>query len=217
MSAGRTAARKGTATRPKGRQRRNRSTGRGRSAVTTARRRGPSLWTIASVVVVVLLVGGLTTYFLTRTSGKASPPAGVQTFSGLTRNHVTATVHYPQTPPVGGDHNPVWLNCGVYASPVHNENAVHSMEHGAVWITYQPTLPASQLTTLRADVNSHSYTVLSPYSGIPSPVVASAWGVQLRLPDASDPRLAQFIRYYERGPQTPESGAPCSGGTGTPQ
>lgn len=191
--------------------------GRGRSPVVTARRRGPSWWTIASIAVVVLLVAGLTTYFLTRASDKPAPPQGVQTFTGLSRNHVTGTVHYPQTPPVGGDHNQVWLNCGVYASPVPNENAVHSMEHGAVWITYQPNLSAAEVTTLRNDVHGHTYVVLSPYPGIPAPVVASAWGVQLRLPGASDPRLAQFIRYYEQGPQTPEPGSPCSGGTGTPQ
>jgi hypothetical protein len=100
---------------------------------------------------------------------------------------------------------------------VANENAVHSMEHGAVWITYQPTLPAAEVTTLQHAVAGKSYVILSPYPGLPPTVVASAWGVQLGLAGASDPRLAQFINYYQQGPQTPEQGATCSGGTGTPQ
>jgi hypothetical protein len=80
---------------------------------------------------------------------------------------VTGTVNYPQTPPVGGNHNAVWLNCVVYPTPVPNENAVHSMEHGAMWITYQPTLPAADVTTLQHAVAGRSYVILSPYPGIP--------------------------------------------------
>jgi len=188
-----------------------------RNPVAAARGGRPSAWTIASVVVIVLFVAGLAVYFVTRPSTHAAQPQGVQTFSNLSRNHVTGQVNYPQTPPVGGNHNAVWLNCGIYTSPVANENAVHSMEHGAVWITYQPTLPTADVTTLQHAAAGKSYVILSPYSGIPAPVVASAWGVQLRLTGASDPKLAQFINYYQQGPQTPEAGSPCSGGTGSPQ
>lgn len=142
---------------------------------------------------------------------------GVVTYSNLSRNHVTGTINYPQVPPVGGNHNPVWLNCGIYTAPVANENAVHSMEHGAVWITYQPSLSSSAVQTLQNLVHGHTYVILSPYPGLPDPVVISAWGVQLKVNSANDPRLAQFIAKYEQGPQTPEPGSPCTGGTGTPQ
>jgi len=63
---------------------------------------------------------------------------------------------------------------------------------------------------------SQTYITLSPYDGLSTPVVASAWGVQLKLEDASDARLLLFIAKYKQGPETPEPGAPCSGGTGTP-
>jgi hypothetical protein len=141
---------------------------------------------------------------------------GVVTFQNLTRNHVSGKVAYPQVPPVGGDHNPVWLNCGIYSQSVINENAVHSMEHGAVWITYQPSLAQQDIDQLKSLVRGHSYVLLSPYPGLPSPVVISAWGLQLQVKSASDSRLAQFISRYEQGPQTPEHGAACSGGIGTP-
>jgi hypothetical protein len=141
----------------------------------------------------------------------------VQTFTGLPRDHVQGHVDYAQNPPVGGAHSPVVLNCGIYPNPVPNENAVHAMEHGAVWVTYRPDLPADQVATLRQLVGKKPYVVLSPYPGLPAPVVASAWGAQLALPSASDPRLPQFLAYYRQGPQTPEPGAPCTGGTGNPQ
>jgi hypothetical protein len=147
----------------------------------------------------------------------SQPIEGVQSFKDLTRDHVETPVTYPQTPPVGGNHNAVWQNCGVYSTPIANENAVHSLEHGAVWITYQPTLPAAQVETLKKLAKANSYALLSPYEGIKSPVVASAWGTQLSLPSADDPRLAVFLRTYQQGKQTPEPGAPCTGGTGTPE
>jgi hypothetical protein len=138
---------------------------------------------------------------------------GVEFFAVAGAQHVEGQVNYPQTPPVGGSHNAVWQNCGVYDTPVINEHAVHSLEHGAVWITYQPDLPAEQVARLADITRQSSHRLLSPYPGIDSPVIASAWGYQVRLEGADDPRLMQFILKYEQGPTTPEPGAVCSGGT----
>ncbi|GIG38377.1 DUF3105 domain-containing protein [Cellulomonas phragmiteti] len=141
---------------------------------------------------------------------------GVESFEDLSFDHVSTEVDYPQTPPVGGEHNAVWQNCGVYSDPVVDEHAVHSLEHGAVWITYDPELPADQVATLRAFAEGQPYVLVSPYPGVPSPVVASAWGYQLQLDDADDERLPVFLRKYLLNPELPEAGALCSNGVGTP-
>lgn len=58
-----------------------------------------------------------------------------------------------------------------------------------------------------------TYLLVTPWvGGLPSAVVASAWGKQLALPSADDPRIAEFVRAFRAGPQTPEPGAPCTGG-----
>ena len=169
------------------------------------------LWTSFAVVIVLVLVGVVINSLLP----SGSIP-GVVTYSNLSRNHVTGTVNYPQVPPVGGSHNPVWLNCGIYTAPVANENAVHAMEHGAVWVTYQPSLSASDTAHLQSIVGGQTYVILSPYPGLPAPVVLSAWGVQLKVNSVTDPRIEQFLTKYRQGPQTPELGAACDGGTGSP-
>lgn len=184
-----------------------------------AQRRRNLVTAAAVTAVVVAAVAVIAWYLAAR--GSAGQIAGVRTYTGLSRNHVQGKVSYPQTPPVGGQHNPAPLNCGIYTSPVPNENAVHSMEHGAVWITYRPGLPASGVTQLQNLVRgepqaTRGYIELSPYPGLPSPVVASAWGKQLRLTSPSDTRLGRFVTTYAQGPQTPERGAACSGGVGTP-
>ncbi len=139
----------------------------------------------------------------------------VNTYSALARNHVQGKVEYPQTPPVGGDHAPIWQNCGYYSQPIVKEQGVHSMEHGAVWITYSPDLPPDQVGVLRKLAKDQTYVLVSPFPGLPSPVVASAWGTQLQLPSATDSELGAFVKAYREGPQTPEPGAACSGASGS--
>jgi hypothetical protein len=171
---------------------------------------------LAAVAGGAFVVGGNVAAFYHFKDTHEEQIPGVQKFQGLSRRHTTHPVVYPQVPPVGGAHNPVLLNCGIYPSPVPVEHAVHSLEHGTVWITYRPDLPVDQVAGLRDLVRGKSYTLLSPYPRLPWPVVASAWGRQLRLGSASDPRLPRFLRVYRVGPQTPERGAPCSGGVGRP-
>ena len=174
-------------------------------------------WIIINLIG-LMFIGAFVAVVLVDRSQQAAqtPPEGVESFSDLSRNHVKGTVSYPQNPPVGGDHNPLWQNCGFYSSPVQNEHAVHSMEHGAVWITYQPDLPSDQVEVLRNLAHDDTYILVSPYPDLPTPVVASAWGKQLQLGSANDPRLEQFVSAFKEGPQTPEPGAPCTGGTGEP-
>ena len=185
---------------------------RPRGRASQSHRRGPR-WPIllGGLIVLVVAVGVALAY-----SRPSDSLDGVVTYSDLARDHVEGHVNYPQVPPVGGPHNPVWMNCGIYDQPIPNENAVHSLEHGAVWITYQPDLPAAEGQQLYSLVRGHSFVLLSPYPGLPARVVASAWGVQLRADSAGDPQLAKFIARYERGPQTPEPGATCSGAMGVP-
>jgi len=140
----------------------------------------------------------------------AGPPGGVEDFEITDRNHVEGPVYYPQDPPAGGNHNPVWLNCAAYDDPVVSENAVHSLEHGAVWITYRPDLPADQIDEIQGLADP--FVLVSPYPGLDSPAVATSWGHQLRVQDVGDGRLEQFVRTFAQGPDTPEPGAPCTGG-----
>jgi putative peptide zinc metalloprotease protein len=148
------------------------------------------------------------------TEAMGAPPMGVRHFTVPTHQSVTTPVVYTQSPPVGGDHSPAWQDCGFYTVPVANEHAVDSMDRGAVWITYRPDLPPAQIDLLRQLAQRQTYVLVSPYPGLPTPAVASAWGVQLPLSTASDPRLAQFVRAYRLGVQAPDHGAPCTGGVG---
>ncbi|MFF3175097.1 DUF3105 domain-containing protein [Streptomyces sp. NPDC057900] len=136
----------------------------------------------------------------------------------LTRNHVTKPVTYPMKPPVGGDHNPVWMNCDgeVYKKAIPDMNAVHSLEHGSVWVTYTDKAPASDVAELAERVGKTPYSLMSPYEDQAAPIMLSAWGKQLTVDGADDPRVARFFSAYVQGPQMPEPGASCTGGLEAP-
>src|SRR5919107_4001008 len=185
----------------------------GKETVRRAPRWRRILVIVLGLIVVAALGGFLAVVLLSDRRKEASEPAGVQSFENLRRNHTFQPVTYEQSPPVGGDHNPICQNAGFYEEPVPNEKPVHTMEHGAVWITYEPDLPQDQKDELRQIVESQECLLASPYPDLPTPVVASAWGKQLRLQSVDDPGLRQFIQAYRKGPQTPEPSASCTGAT----
>jgi hypothetical protein len=149
----------------------------------------------------------------TSSAATSGEPAGTKTFTDLARNHVDTPVDYPQTPPVGGNHSPVWQNCQYYDTSIPNERGVHSLEHGAVWITYSPDLSAADRKVLSDLAATGDHILVSQYDGLPSPVVATAWGKQLQLQSVKDPELKQFVDFFQSGPQTPEPGATCRDST----
>lgn len=176
---------------------------------------------IAGALVLVLLVagGGVWLYTSSRDdSGSggsdALAEAEILTFEDLDPSHVEVgeTVAYDMFPPAGGPHYPTWQDCGVYTEPLRAEYAVHSLEHGAVWITYDPTLSPDEVAELEGLYAPGDYLVISPMEGLPTPVVASAWGAQVHLSGAEDPSLSAFLRVYVQHPDAPEPGAPCSQG-----
>jgi hypothetical protein len=122
-------------------------------------------------------------------------------------------VAYDASPPYGGAHDPIWADCTgtVYAKPVRSENMVHSLEHGAVWIAYDPRrIRGAGLNVLAAKVDGQPYLMLSPYPGLDVPVSIQSWGHQLKVSRPDDLRIDLFIAALRDNPYTtPEAGAPC--------
>ncbi|WP_169795793.1 DUF3105 domain-containing protein [Curtobacterium ammoniigenes] len=155
--------------------------------------------------------------------GNASHPAG-----SVEHVHVTGPVRYAVIPPIGGPHNIVWMNAGVYTRPVPTERAVHNLEHGAVWITYRPDLPQDLVTSLRRFVDrqtmipepgrvagqANRYIDLSPWASdaLPAPIVISSWGYQLRLQTVDTARLQEFVDTFRHSRRySPEFHEPVDG------
>jgi hypothetical protein len=189
-----------------------------------ARRTGLIIGIVAGAVALALLVacgvGGFVWY--QRGKGGDDLPEVINyrktNPDALKSDHVQAPPVYPMTPPAGGPHFLEWQNCNgdVYSAPIVDGNAVHSLEHGAVWITYRPDLPAADVERLADRVRGQTHLMLSPYPGQDSPISLQAWGYQLRVNKVDDPAIDEFIRTY-RETAAIEPGAPCGGGITTTQ
>lgn len=168
------------------------------------------IWVPLGVIVIALV--GLAIY-------RANEPEveGVNTVAAAESNQHDDSLQIPfgGLPPTGGPHSSVWQNCGIYTDPVAPENVIHSMEHGAVWVTYHPELPEDQVTTLQNIVRGDGYVLLSPYPDQNSPIVLTVWDKQLQVDSADDDRIEEFIDRYRRR-RGPEPAAACNGGIGTP-
>ena len=175
---------------------------------------------IAAAVAVVVFAVAVIGYAVVKVNeANANRIESVDEISGITSTeyeagqHVATTVEYAESPPIGGEHDPVWADCTgtVYDVDIRHENAVHSLEHGAVWITYNPDQVSPQdIDTLAALVDGESGRMLSPYVGLDSPVSLQSWGHQLKVESVDDPRVKQFADFLTRNPdEHPEVGASC--------
>lgn len=198
-----------------------------RSVVTSTK---PKPWgTVAAVLAILAFAGGIFGYLylqyeeqrtFTPTAENQDPSTQIEDitiveYGPQNRGHITfpQRVAYDQSPPFGGPHDAVWADCNgvVYEQPVRNENMVHGLEHGAVWIAYNPDqISGPALQSLQNRVQGDIYLMLSPYPGLDTPISLQSWGHQLKLSDPDDERIGQFIRSLRLNPYThPEVGGTC--------
>ena len=172
---------------------------------------------VALAVIGVAIIAALAVAVPLLVTGDPVPRdlSAVRAYRDLPVAHTAEDVDHPQSPSVGGEHDPVWLDCGAYDEPVREENAVHDLEHGAVWISYDPDLDRGDVETLAEQLPQNG--ILAPYPGLPVPVVVTVWGRQLELEAADDARLPLFIRRYGGGETAPEPFASCAGGVRDPE
>jgi hypothetical protein len=145
-----------------------------------------------------------------------NPPQGIEVYPATTNASVEGPIEYERHPPTNGDHAPIWQNCGFYEEPIRDRHAVHSLDHGVVWLTYRPDLPEQQIRALRP-YGDENYVIVSPYPGQNAPVIATSWRVQLELNSANDPRLRRFANQFRISELAPLSGNRCTLGVGSPK
>lgn len=161
---------------------------------------------IGSVIVVV----GALVVFLT---ARSLPPELVDVVRSENegRRHLAAgepVPEYGSDPATSGDHSASPAPCGVYREEVLDVNRVHSLEHGAIGIQYDPDLPDEERNSLEAFARQRgTHVVVAPEEGLEAPVVLTAWTRMLSLDGANLDTIEVFYDQFAR--KGPEAGVAC--------
>lgn len=145
----------------------------------------------AIVVVVVTTAVGLFVFAKVRPLPQAAQGTAAPTLLGEAvtlgeAKHVTSAAGLQRTvgqPPAGGPHFAQSSTPGIYANPIEDGEAIHSLEHGMIWITYRPGLASARdIEILRVVAESRpNDVILSPRPGNASPASVVSWGRRLNL------------------------------------
>lgn len=166
------------------------------------------MWWIIGVGVMSALIGGIVWAVI------ANKPAPLgEDFSRVvpheSATHITEgeKVSYQSNPPTSGSHWPDPLRDGIYNEEKPDEAIVHSLEHGRVWISYQPDIPSEIKEQLRAIVKHEARVILTPRAANETDIALAAWNrldaFDLNLDGLFDEnRVKDFIRRYrDKGPE----------------
>lgn len=107
-----------------------------------------------------------------------------------------------QEPPTSGDHGSSvpWQQ---YNQEIPDSNVIHNMEHGGVYVSYRPDLPADQIAQLKAlffkpyssELFAPNKVILAPRAANDAPIILSSWKRSEKFSNYDE---LKFINYYKK-------------------
>jgi hypothetical protein len=170
------------------------------------------------LAVVVALIGALVWFIFLRTSTPEAIAghdiASFSTDNGGQQTHQGPYNYDPETtgtnPPVSGRHDPTPAECGLHAEKIPDENFVHTLEHGAVAVLYQPDLDIADIKRIEEIVSGFDDKTLSaPYEGLETPVVVASWANKMPLDSVDADAIEEYIDTFRGEPPAPEAQQEC--------
>lgn len=188
------------------------------------------------VPTIILVIGGV--WFFTKDGSSTmeegsdlaiekvnKPVEGTVDYKVEGRHHVptgTKVTNYNSNPPNSGDHWDQPAKAGVYENTLPDEQVVHNLEHGYIWISYLPQVNKSEATdgaqlkqglsdeerkALEEIIKKDDWKILmAPREANDSVIALAAWGRVMKLDSLDLEKVKEFIKTYrDRGPEkTPE-------------
>jgi len=127
-------------------------------------------------------------------------------FPAQTRQHIAMGATHPDynsDPPTGGWHYGNSVQTGIYDKEFADEQTIHNMEHGHVWITYRPDLDKETIEKLADIAKSYgSKIIMAPRAKNSVPIALAAWEYLLKLDNFDGSQITGFIKTHRgKGPE----------------
>ena len=150
-----------------------------------------SFWAVTMLIIGSLGYGVV--YLATRPEkpmhGTVSPILG--------RDHIpigTAHPQYNSNPPTSGSHYAKEAEWGVYQNELPDEQLVHNLEHGGIWISYKPNIDPAIKAKLDLIGNRYKETVIvTPRAKNDSMIALASWGRLEKLDNFDEAEIINFI------------------------
>ena len=147
-------------------------------------------WTIG-----IVLVGGMT-YGLFLASNKKPTPLLGESFPIQGQEHIVvgaSHLTYNSNPPTSGPHYAEPAKWGVYQTELPDEQLVHNLEHGGIWISYKGVDETSK-TALEKLAQTHAKIIVEPREKDDAPIILASWGQIVRLQKYDEQEISNFIK-----------------------
>lgn len=148
----------------------------------------------------IIVLGSIGAIVAVKMNRPPEPPRPGIGQSDHGREHVATKEYGGNQPPTSGPHaNPV--SWGVYDMEIRDDQAIHNMEHGGVYVSYQPSLPNDQIKRL-ANLLSAPFSdskfrpkkiVLAPRDANKSPIELSSWRRSEALANYDQKKIEDYI------------------------
>lgn len=165
------------------------------------------------VIIVILL--GLAGWGITKAVQSNAPEEADYSvfYEAQNRNHIEVGAEHPphnSNPPSGGWHYALTSHKGFFDEPIPDENVIHNLEHGDVWISYHPRISQEAKSELKKF--AFSKILISPRETNDTDIALVAWErvdkFNLDGGQLPEGRIRDFIkRYRDKGPERIPAGA----------
>lgn len=156
--------------------------------------------------VVGLLVVALALFLVLRPDPWADVPDNSVVFPSLGRDHIEVGdehIAYNSNPPTSGPHAGS-IGLGIYTQQFPDENMIHNLEHGHIWLSYRDASDVEAIQLLTNIQQKYSNLVVVTYRPENDDrVVAAAWTRLLLLDELESDQIEAFITRFNN--QSPES------------
>lgn len=153
-------------------------------------------------VLVVILIGIAGMYAVKEAKNNKPIPVG-EDVAILSSQHIQVGQEhgaYNSNPPTSGDHYEESIPDGFYDKEMPDEALIHNLEHGYIWISYQPDKISPQdLSSLKEITKPYSKIVITPRSKNDTVLAVAGWGKLEKLEGVDKKKIISFIKLNKPG------------------
>ena len=155
-------------------------------------------WRLKRVVYwgISLVLIGLLIYVLILAANQKPTPLLGESFPIQGQQHIEIDASHPaynSNPPTSGSHYATPASWGVYQNELPDEQLVHKLEHGGIWISYKG-IDTTTKSSLEKITQTHAKIIIEPREKDDAPIVLVSWGQLLKLQMYDEQKILDFIK-----------------------